>query len=312
MSNVIVTGGAGFIGSHIVDRLIAEGHRVLVIDNLSTGDRRNVHQGAELVELDILHPNLTDVFRRFRPEVVLHEAASVSVAQSMQRPDKDAANNVTGTIYVLEACKASGVRKLVYASSAAAYGNPVSALVSERHPIRPMSYYGISKYAPEQYIRVAAETGGMDYTILRYSNVYGSRQGARGEGGVVSIFASRLLKDEKCVIFGDGQQTRDFVYVKDVVAANIAALTRGSGRIMNISSCIPTSVNELLRTMCGLLDKPFAPKYMSHRPGDIRDSLLDNRLAVKSLDWRPMVALRDGLAEMLEEERARDGVTMRG
>ncbi|TYP70101.1 NAD-dependent epimerase/dehydratase family protein [Paenibacillus methanolicus] len=309
MSNVIVTGGAGFIGSHLVDRLIAEGHRVLVVDNLSTGDRRNVHPEAEVVELDLLHPNLTDVCRSFRPEVVFHEAASVSVAQSMQRPDKDAANNVTGTIYVLEACKASGARKLVYASSAAVYGNPVSALVSERHPIRPQSYYGISKYAPEQYIRVAAETSGMDYTILRYSNVYGSRQGTRGEGGVVSIFASRLRKGEPCVIFGDGQQTRDFVYVKDVVAANIAALTQGGGRTINVSSCIPTSVNQLLRTMCGLLDKPFAPKYMSGRPGDIRDSLLDNGLATTALDWRPSYSLREGLAEMLEEERARDGVT---
>ncbi|MFB9325195.1 NAD-dependent epimerase/dehydratase family protein [Paenibacillus aurantiacus] len=309
MSNVIVTGGAGFIGSHIVDRLIADGHRVLVVDNLSTGDRRNVHPDAEWVELDLLHPNLTDVFRSFRPEVVLHEAASVSVAQSMQRPDKDAANNVTGTIYVLEACRAGGARKLVYASSAAVYGNPVSALLSERHPIRPQSYYGISKYAPEQYIRVAAETSGMDYTILRYSNVYGSRQGARGEGGVVSIFASRLRKDEPCVIFGDGQQTRDFVYVKDVAAANIAALTQGGGRTINVSSCIPTSINQLLRTMCGLMDKPFAPKYMPGRPGDIRDSLLDNALAATALDWRPTYSLREGLAEMLEEERARDGVT---
>ncbi|MBB3108741.1 UDP-glucose 4-epimerase [Paenibacillus phyllosphaerae] len=303
MSKVIVTGGAGFIGSHIVDKLIRLGHQVLVVDNLSTGRLSNLNQGALFRRMDINDDRLSDVFTAFRPEVVIHHAAQVSVAHSMKNPLLDAKVNIMGTINVLEACQRSGAGKIIYASSAAVYGKPERAVIDEDHALNPMSFYGISKHTPEHYIETYAELIGLEYTIFRYSNVYGGRQDAHGEGGVVSIFTDRLLSNEKCLIFGDGEQTRDFIYVKDIVEANIAAMTRGSGLIMNISNNTSTTVNELLRTMCELLGKPFSPTYMPSRPGDIKDSMLDNSRARRELGWAPGCTLQVGLEETLHYEQ---------
>ncbi|WP_336787916.1 NAD-dependent epimerase/dehydratase family protein [Paenibacillus sp. MMO-177] len=303
MIKVLVTGGAGFIGSHIVDRLVKEGHQVLVVDNLSTGHRINLNPSAEFVKLDIQDDALADTFNRFGPEVVIHHAAQVAVTHSIRHPLYDARVNIMGTLNVLEACHKSGVRKLIYASSAAVYGLPESDMLKETHAIKPLSFYGISKHTPEHYIETYARLIGLDFTILRYANVYGGRQDAKGEGGVVSIFASKLLNNERCAIFGDGEQTRDFIYVKDIVSANISALTRGSGKIMNISGGSATSINQLLRTMCDITGKRFAPVYMAPRTGDIKDSVLDNRLAVKELGWSPEYTLHDGLLETLDFEK---------
>lgn len=301
MSRIAVTGGAGFIGSHLAEGLTALGHQVLVVDNLSTGQRVNVPADAEFVCLDILDDRFVETIRRFRPEAVYHHAAQVSVGHSLRDPLRDARVNILGTLNVLEASVRCGARKLVYASSAAVYGMPETEKIIESHPARPLSYYGISKHTPEHYLEAYARLHGLDYTILRYSNVFGSRQNSNGEGGVVSIFADKLLSGARPVIFGNGQQTRDFIHVRDIVSANAAALERGGGRTMNVSRGASTSVNSLLQLMCRLSGRPFNPVYEPARPGDIEHSLLDNEQAVRELGWSPRITLEDGLQETLDD-----------
>jgi UDP-glucose 4-epimerase len=292
-----VTGGAGFIGSHLVDALIGIGYEVLVIDNLSTGKESNLNPEAKFVRMDILDESLPDKLRDFKPDVVFHHAAQVAVAHSIKQPLFDAKVNIMGTLNVLKACAAAEARKLIYASSAAVYGMPQSPTISESHAISPLSFYGISKHTPEHYIETYAQLLGLDYSVLRYANVFGSRQDAQGEGGVVSIFASKLLAGERPAIFGDGEQTRDFIHVSNIVSANLAAIRAGGGKVMNVGCNASTSVNELLRIMCELCGRPFAPEYREARPGDIVHSVLNNELAMRELGWRPEVSLRDGLIE---------------
>lgn len=300
---ILVTGGAGFIGSHLVEALIENGHTVGVLDNLSAGRLSHLHPDARFYEGDIKDHDFDKSFGRFAPNIVFHLAAQVDVQTSLKRPAFDADVNITGTLRVLEACKEYGLAKLVYASSAAVYGYPEFLPVSEEHRIQPLSFYGISKHTPEHYIRTFSELYGLDYTVLRYANVYGERQDAHGEGGVVSIFTNRLLKGETPVIYGDGEQTRDFIYVKDVVAANLAALQRGGKGIYNVSGNRRTSVNALLRLMCDISGTPFAPEYRDARTGDIVHSCLDNARAKRDLDWEPMVSLVDGLKATIDYVR---------
>jgi len=302
---VLVTGGAGFIGSHIVDALAERGHDVAVLDNLTTGRKGFVREDAELYVGDVNGDELRQAIGRFKPEIVIHHAAQIDVQASLKRPVFDAEVNILGTIRLLEACRDYGVAKIVYASSAAVYGMPEKLPIDETHGIRPMSFYGISKYVPEHYIQTFGELYGLDYTVLRYANVFGERQDPRGEGGVVSIFADRLLRGETPVIFGDGEQTRDFVYVKDVAAANVAALDRGGKGVYNVSRNERTSVNELLRVMCELSGAPFAPEYRDARSGDIAHSRLDNARARRDLDWSPETPLREGLRATLDFYRER-------
>jgi UDP-glucose 4-epimerase len=297
---IIVTGGAGFIASHLVDWLVQEGHDVAVLDNLSTGSPHNVNEHARFVQADLLDAAAAELIETFRPEVVYHHAAQSNVLTSLKRISYDARVNILGTVSLLERCRDAGVRKFVYASSAAVYGTPQYLPVDESHPVRPLSFYGISKHTPEHYLAAFSDLYGLEYTVLRYANVYGIRQDPKGEGGVVSIFLERLLAGMPPVIFGDGKQTRDFIYVKDVVRANAAALYAGSGGIFNVSRNEQTSVVELLRTMCGLLDRPFAPEYAPARSGDIVHSRLDNRAAMRELGWEPAYPLRDGLKETIE------------
>jgi UDP-glucose 4-epimerase len=304
MSRIAVTGGAGFIGSHLVDELIEKGHDVLVIDNLSTGRRMQVDPEAVFVHMDILDSGLIEVFRKFCPEVVYHHAAQVSVSHSVYDPLYDAKTNILGTLSVLEACRTAKVRKCIYASSAAVYGIPETSRLPEKHAIRPQSFYGISKHASELYLETYRQLYDLDYSVLRYSNVFGGRQDAQGEGGVVSIFASNLLSGECTVIYGTGEQTRDFIYVRDIVSANLAALERGGGMTMNISSNTSLSINDLLREMCAMCELPFAPQYKPERPGDIRDSMLDNQVAMNELRWSPVYSLSDGLRETLQNYRS--------
>jgi UDP-glucose 4-epimerase len=301
--NILVTGGAGFIGSHIVDELIAAGHRVHVLDNLSTGHRENVHPHAIFHQADVLDGSLGDVFAAARPEVVIHHAAQIDVQSSLKQPRLDANINIVGTIAILEQCRDHKVRKLVFASSAAVYGTPEYLAVDERHPLKPLSFYGISKLTAEHYIEAFAALYEVDYTILRYANVYGIRQGTRGEGGVVAVFMDKLLQGQQPLIYGNGEQTRDFIYVKDIVRANMAALQLGSRSIYNISGNEQTTVVELLQLMCDIGGRIFNPRFEQARAGDIVHSRLQNLAARTGLDWHPIYVLRQGLQETFDDHK---------
>ena len=230
----LITGGSGFIGSHLVDRLIKEGVEVAIVDNLSTGDKKYLNPKASFYELDICDPNLKTVLESHQPDIVFHTAAQASVARSVADPKTDATINVLGTLNLLSICSGLGIKRFVYSSTGGAlYGNPEQIPCSETHPIRPVSPYGASKYAAEVYIRAFAESTGLKYTILRYSNVYGPRQDPEGESGVIAIFIKKMLAKEQPRINGDGTQLRDFIYVDDIVEANLLAMNLGNRETIN-------------------------------------------------------------------------------
>ncbi|WP_042381332.1 SDR family NAD(P)-dependent oxidoreductase, partial [Geobacillus kaustophilus] len=247
MEKVFVTGGAGFIGSHIVDKLLEEGYEVAVFDNLSTGKLENLRDKTyTFYEGDITNKEqLYGAVADFQPHYIIHQAAQVSVTKSVENMEEDARINIMGSINVINAAKDYRVKKIVYASSAAVYGEPQYLPIDENHPINPQSPYGISKFAVELYLKVAHELYGIDYTILRYANVYGPRQDAKGEGGVVAIFTEKMANGDAPIIFGDGKQTRDFIYVTDVAEANVLAINRGDNKIINISNNSMTDINYL-------------------------------------------------------------------
>jgi UDP-glucose 4-epimerase len=304
----LVTGGAGFIGSTLVDRLLAEGHAVDVVDDLSTGSLANLAearatQGYELTfhRLDIREPALIELVAHRRPEVVFHLAAQADVRVSVERPTFDAEVNIIGTLNVLEGARAAGARKVVFAASGGTlYGEPAKLPVPESHPQRPLSPYGVSKKAACDYLAAYRELHGIEFTALALANVYGPRQDPHGEAGVVAIFAGRLLAGEPCTIFGDGTQTRDFVYVDDVVDAFARAAHKGSGLLMNIGTGVETSVNELYLTMAEAagIDAPAA--YAAPRPGELARSSLDPSRASIHLGWKPWTTTEAGAAEVLQ------------
>lgn len=296
----VVTGGAGFIGSHLVEALQDEGWQVTVIDNLERGRAEQVPEGASFYQLDVRSPELIKAVADAAPRVVFHLAAQVDVSSSLRRPSHDAEVNIIGTLNLLEACRVCGVAKVVYAGSAAVYGDPAHLPVGEDHPVVPGSCYGISKHTVEHYLSVYRACYGLDYTVLRYANVYGPRQDATGEGGVVAIFADKLAKGEVPVIFGDGGQTRDFIYVEDVCRANCLAAEHGGGCILNVSSGTETTINQLYEMMARLCAVNSPPVYAPERPGDIYRSVLDNTRAKQVLGWTPRVPLEEGLRLTME------------
>jgi len=300
--NILVTGGAGFIGSHIVDRLIEQGHQVLVVDNLSSGRRENLNPGASFYQLNINSPDLEDIFRQEKIDVIIHQAAQIDVKSSLQDPLLDAENNIQGSLRLLELARKYKIKKIVYASSAAVYGDPKEAELplQEESPIEPLAPYGASKHAVEHYLKIYHQQYGLSYAVLRYANVYGPRQDVRGEGGVVAIFASHLLAGERPVIHGDGSQTRDFIYVSDVARANCQALERGEKGVYNISTGREVSINELWQALESRASVSFRAKYGPVRPGDISRSVLANSKARIELDWQPEVELTEGLAATLK------------
>ncbi|WP_029192304.1 NAD-dependent epimerase/dehydratase family protein [Paenibacillus harenae] len=300
---VLVTGAAGFIGSHIVDSLISLEHKVIGIDNFTTGVIQNINKSCSFYEIDINSEKLREVFHDEKPDVVIHNAAQINVNHSIKDPIKDEEINIRGTVSILENMKNSGCSKIIYPSSAAIYGKPIYLPVDELHPIQPMSFYGISKYTPELYIKTYSELFGLDYTILRYSNVFGLRQSAHGEAGVISIFMDRLQKGLNPVIHGDGEQFRDFVYVKDVVRANIFALEKGSQSTLNICTNSKSSINHLLRQLQNNLNTNLEPKYENERKGDIKESCLDNTSAFSILGWKPEYSLESGLKDLCELQK---------
>ncbi|MEK4158879.1 NAD-dependent epimerase/dehydratase family protein [Paenibacillus odorifer] len=299
MMKILVTGGCGFIGSHIVDELLANGHDVLVIDNLSSGYIRNLNKSARFYKMDFMSLEAERIIKEFTPEVVIHHAAQVSVQKSMINPVEDATTNIIGTIKLLDYCNKAGVRKIIYASSAAVYGNPDYLPINEDHQIHPISYYGISKYTPEQYIRTFCSNNELNYTILRYANVFGERQDAKGEGGVVAIFLDRLLNHEPPSLYGDGEQTRDFIYVKDIVSANLFVMDKGNNDLFNVSTGEGVSLNNLYDLMNSGLKKNITPIFESPRKGDILHSYLDNA-KLKALGWAPKFNIESGLRDVFK------------
>ena len=309
----LVTGGAGFIGSTLVDRLLAEGHHVDVVDDLSTGSLANLAEaratpGHELTfhRLDIREPTVIELVAHRRPEVVFHLAAQADVRVSVERPAFDAEVNIIGTLNVLEGARAAGTRKVVFAASGGTlYGEPQKLPVPESHPQRPLSPYGVAKKAAGDYLAAYRELHGIEFTALALANVYGPRQDPHGEAGVVAIFAGRLLAGEPCTIFGDGNQTRDFVYVDDVVDAFARAANKGSGLLMNIGTGVETSVNELYLTMATAAGTDAPAAFAPARPGELARSSLDPSRAGIHLGWKPWTTMEAGAAEVLRWFAAR-------
>ncbi len=312
-----MTGGAGFIGSTLVDRLLAEGHAVDVVDDLSTGTLANLAAARAdrthkltFHKLDIRAPDLQDLMARRRPEVVFHLAAQADVRESVARPVHDADVNVLGSLNVLEGARAAGARKVVFASSGGTiYGDPdPSELpVRESHPQRPVSPYGVSKKAVSDYLHAYRELHELEYSALALANVYGSRQDPHGEAGVVAIFAGALLAGAPCTVFGTGAQTRDFVYVDDVVDAFVRAAQRGGGLLLNVGTGVETSVDELYATMARAAGVGAAAIRAPARPGELDRSALDPSRAAIHLGWKPWTALGHGVAEVLAHFRATSG-----
>jgi UDP-glucose 4-epimerase len=303
----IVTGGAGFIGSHVVDALVARGDEVAVLDDLSSGKRENVSPGATLVVADIRdEAAVSQAFAELRPEACLHLAAQADVRVSVARPVFDAEVNIVGSLNVLEGARLGGSRKVVFASSGGTiYGEPAPAdlPVRESHPQQPVSPYGVAKKVVTDYLHVYRELHALEFTSLAMANIYGPRQDPHGEAGVVSIFAGLLLAGTPCTIFGDGTQTRDFVYVDDAVDAFVRAADRGSGLLCNVGTGVETSVNELYQAMADAAGVSLPPTYGPARAGELARSALDPGRAALHLGWEPWTELASGVADVLAWSR---------
>ena len=298
--NCLVTGGAGFIGSHIVDALVAEGHQVTVVDNLSTGNRQQVNTEARFFGCDIHGVELDTVFAEGHFEVVYHLAAQTDVMTSVTEPAEDAHINIVGGITLLEHCRRHGVRKVIYSSSSAVFGEPDYLPINEAHPIRPLCPYAASKHTFEHYLYLYHAIHDLDYTVLRYANAYGPRQDPHHEGGVVAIFAYKLLTGETPTIYGDGQQTRDFVHVDDLVRANIHCLNSGDNACYNLGSGMEVTINELTSLLCEFSGSDKDIEYADERRGEMRRLSLDSTLAREDLNWTPTVGLRDGVQSVID------------
>ena len=304
---ITVTGGAGFIGSHLVDRLIEDGHTVQVIDNLYTGNKEFVHSKAQFVELDIRDPKLYSVLEEFRPDYIFHEAAQTEVSTSMSDPMLDCDINLMGLINLLNAAVKLDVKKFLMPSSAAVYGNLDTLPLNEEMIGNPSSFYGLTKLTTEHYLRIYHESFGLPYICYRYSNVFGPRQGNGGEGGVISIFAKAIVQGSPIIVYGDGKQTRDFIYVDDVVEANILGMQHQVTGIYNVSTGISSSVNLLVDEFRNISGKDIEVVYDKPRLGDIRDSVLAIDKSEKELLFTAKYNLHDGLIKTYEYFKTVEG-----
>ncbi len=293
---ILVTGGAGFIGSWIADTFIVEGHEVVILDDLSTGREENISKGAQFIKCDIRDLDSVDqIISDFKPDVIDHHAAQIDVRKSVDNPMHDAGINIIGTLNLVESSLKHGVKKFIFASTGGAiYGEPEIIPADESTDPYPISPYGTSKYAIEKYLGYYNYVHGFDYVALRYANVYGPRQNPHGEAGVIAIFCSRILLGSACTIFGDGGQTRDYVYVEDVAKANLLSLSAPVGSY-NIGTGLETSVNDLISELKKSSGTDFEVQYGEERPGEVQSISLETSLAEKTLGWKPNVDLAEGI-----------------
>jgi UDP-glucose 4-epimerase len=309
---ILVTGGAGFIGSHVADAFLDEGHEVAILDNLATGNPQNVNPRAHRYDMDVRdREGVARVFADFQPRLVNHHAAQAEVPRSVDDPMFDADVNLLGGLNLLKNASDFGLQKFIFISTGGAlYGDPEAVPCDETHPIRPLSPYGTSKYAFEQYLATFKRTFGLDYTVLRYANVYGPRQDFKSEEGrVVAIFASRMLEDQPVTIDWDGEQARDMLYVSDAVSANLAALEGGSGEAYNIGTGVQVTINEIFRQLRDLTGYQRQPGHGPARKGDVYRIALESSKAERDLGWRAAVNLREGLEQTVEWFRQRHART---
>lgn len=301
MANVLITGGAGFIGSHITDAYLGLGHRVVVLDNLSTGRRENIHPEAVFVEMDIMDLKVAELFEQESFDVVNHHAAQLDVRKSVADPMYDARVNILGSVNLLEACVRTGVKKFIFASSGGAcYGEQSHFPADESHPNNPVSPYGIAKLTVEKYLYYYGFSFGLDYVALRYANVYGPRQNGEGEAGVIAIFINKMLTQKQPVVFGDGLQTRDYVFVRDVVNANQKAFALEGRHVINIGTGIETDVNQLLLALNDIFGMDISPRHEPGKKGEQLRSVLDAAKAKEIMEWSPEVSIGEGLRRTAE------------
>ncbi len=299
---ILVTGGAGFIASHVADAYVEAGHDVVILDNLSTGKRENLNPAAKFYHLDICDPGIASVFAAEKPDLVNHHAAQISVPLSVEEPLLDAEINVKGMLNLLQNCVKHNVNKVIFSSTGGAiYGEAEEYPTSEAYAPRPLSIYAIDKLAGENYLHFYRQHYGLDYTVLRYANVYGPRQDSRGEAGVVSLFIRQLLAGQTPVINAYPEtpegMIRDYVYIKDVVRANLLALQGGSGEAFNIGTCVETTTSLLYKTILWKLKLERSPNAGPARKGDLRRSMLDSSKAFRELGWSPIYTLEQGVGE---------------
>jgi UDP-glucose 4-epimerase len=303
--NILITGGAGFIGSHVVDLYLEQGHRVVVVDDLSTGRRQNLNPSVVFYQTDIRSPEMDSIFQLEKPEVVNHHAAQMDVRRSVADPLFDAQVNILGSVNLLECARKHDVKRIVYASTGGAvYGEPAYLPCDESHPIDPICQYGASKHTVEHYLFLYRAIYGLEYTVLRYPNVYGPRQDAHGEAGVVAIFTGQMLADEPVVINGDGEQVRDYVYVGDCARANLQALVRANGsEIFNLGSGAGASVNAIFEHLKQITGYAREAIHGPAKLGETRQIYLEASKAARELAWRPEVGLEEGLRATVEHLR---------
>ena len=305
---VLVTGGAGFIGSHVVDALISAGYEVVVVDDLSTGNLANLNPAATFYQVDIRSPQLSEVFEKERPACVDHHAAQMDVRRSIADPLFDAEVNVIGSINLIECCRRYGVKRLIYISTGGAvYGEPEYLPCDEAHPVNPICPYGASKHTVEHYLYMYQQNYGLDYIVLRYPNVYGPRQDPHGEAGVVAIFTGQMLAGGQVVINGDGEQQRDFVYVEDCAQANLMAMTsQNANQIYNLGYGRGTTVNEIFTTLKKITGYQPHAIHGPAKVGETRQIYLDATKAQKELGWKPTVDLEEGLQRTADYFKRRE------
>lgn len=299
---ILVTGGAGFIGSHVADALISEGHEVVIVDDLSTGFKRNINQKAKFYNADICdEEKISKIFKREKPDAVNHHAAQMDVRRSVREPVFDARVNILGSIGLLQNCLKNNVKKFIYANSCgASYGEPEYLPIDEKHPVNPICEYGISKHTVEHYLFLHSYNYGLSYVSLRYPNIYGPRQEPENEAGVVSIFASRMLEGKRPIIFGDGKQVRDFVFVSDVAKANLLALKKFTNKCYNLGTGRAVSVEQVYREVEKNINSNLKPVHEEERVGEISKCYFSYEKIKRDFGWKPEISFEEGVKSVIK------------